>query len=248
MQVPSLVRRRAATFRRAVGESYRAGGVPAALGEVVRLTGELFARPVRTWREQRLDRSRRLDTRAEPTIEPSGTFDDAVGYAPIPVHHFRQLLRALPLGDPREFALIDLGCGKGRTLVLAADHGFASVVGVELDARLAHIARANTVAVPAASVITGDATDYAFPPGPVVVFLFNPFGAATLTAVVTNLEISLKETPRRLIVAYFNPVHRDVLDDSPAFRLSSAARHWAIYESRTVRPATLVRGDRESRG
>nr|WP_239080348.1 class I SAM-dependent methyltransferase [Actinoplanes brasiliensis] len=147
------------------------------------------------------------------------------------MHHFRELLRALPIEHPREFTLIDLGCGKGRTLVLAAEHGFGAVIGVELDDRLSHIARANTAGLPAATVLTTDAVDYAFPADPSVVFLFNPFGAATLASVVANLEASLKATPRRLIVAYFNPVHRSVLDDSPAFRPSASARHWVIYES-----------------
>lgn len=61
--------------------------------------------------------------------------------------------------------------------------------------------------------------------------VFNPFGADTLTSVAQSLERSLKETPRRLVIGYFNPVHRDVLDASPVLRRRVLTRHWAIYEA-----------------
>ena len=81
------------------------------------------------------------------------------------------------------------------------------------------------------TVVGGDVVDYEFPAVPAVVFLFNPFGADTLRATVANLERSLKQTPRQMFVAYFNAVHRDVLDDSPALRLVARTRHGAVYEA-----------------
>lgn len=209
-----VVQRRAGTLGRALHHAYRGGGPAAVARQALTMAGELLARPVRTRRERRLDHRYHLDTRTDTGVpQPTdGTgamaaFDDAVAYSPIPVHHFRRLLRHLPIDDPGQFAFVDLGCGKGRTLILAAQHGFRPVVGVELDSRLAAVARGNAHA----------------------------FGADTLRGVLDNLEHSLRRTPRRILVAYFNPVHHAVLDSSPALRRVTEDHHWTIYESLTGR-------------
>jgi hypothetical protein len=101
------------------------------------------------------------------------------------------------------------------------------VIGVEPDLRLTGIARSNADTVAAAawldnpiSVVNSDAVAYPFPPQPTRgVFLFNSFAAATLRAVVANLERSLRSTPRRLPVAYVNRLHREALDARPALWL-----------------------------
>ncbi|MCM4081159.1 class I SAM-dependent methyltransferase [Paractinoplanes hotanensis] len=248
---PSLVRRatmvvnrRAGALKRTVQQAHRRGGWSTALTEGAYLFGELAARPARRWREQRLERRWNLDTRADTSVphpDPgAAAFDDAVRYSPIPIHHFERLLRRLPLDDPRDYAYVDLGCGKGRTLALAAQHRFLEVTGVEFDTRLGDIARANAYAyaaavpdAPAITVHTIDAVDFQFPGTPSVIFLFNPFGADTLKAVANNLMKSLDDEPRRVILAYFNPVHADVLEACPVLRRTASARHWTIYESAT---------------
>jgi predicted RNA methylase len=240
--------RRAATLRRVLRDARIAGGLPAVFAEAGRLLAEIVIRPVHRWRDQRSDRNLNLDTRADTgalhpafgaTSAGTAAFDDSVGYSPVPTQQFRRLLRALPITDPAEFAFVDLGCGKGRTLYLAADEGFSPVVGVELDARLSGIARNNGYAhaaaiglpEPGVTVVNSDAADYRFPPEPTVVFLFNPFGADTLRTVLANLETSLTQTPRRLVIAYFHAVHRDVLDASPVLRRTSDTPDWTIYET-----------------
>jgi predicted RNA methylase len=242
------VRRRAETLRRSLRDARTEGGLPAAVLEAGRLLGEIVGRPLHRWRDQRLDRLRNLDTRADTgALHPAygaanaeaATFSDSVGYSPVPAHQFRRLLRALPIGDPREYAFVDLGCGKGRTLFLAADNGFSPVIGVELDPRLSGIARSNGYAhaaaaglnEPAVTVVNNDAADFPFPPVPTVVFLFNPFGADTLRAVLTNLETSLTNSPRPLVIAYFHAVHRDVLDTIPMLRRTSGTPDWTIYQT-----------------
>jgi predicted RNA methylase len=234
----SVVRRRAGTFARAVHHTYTNQGLAAAAWEGLAMLGELAARPVRLRRERRLDQRLNLDTAADPGAPPPAydmAFDDAVAYTPVPIHHFQHLIGRVPISRPADYTFVDLGCGKGRTLILAAEHGFRQVIGVERDPRLAGIARRNTRSLCAdttpVSVVDGDVVDYEFPPVPAVVFLFNPFGADTLRAVVKNLERSLEQAPRPLFVAYFNAVHRDVLDDCAALRQTKCTRHWAIYRN-----------------
>ena len=45
--------------------------------------------------------------------------------------------------NPRESVFVDFGCGKGRTLVVAAELGFAGVRGVEFAAELCESAEKN---------------------------------------------------------------------------------------------------------
>ena len=243
-----VVRRRARTFRRAVAHAHRHAGWGGAAEQAATLVGELALRPLRRWRERRLDQRLQLDTAADTgLVHPdlasatAGAYPDGVAYSPTPLHHFQKLLDRLSITDPAQFAFVDLGCGKGRTLVVAAEHGFRPVIGVELDLRLTGIARRNirwyAFAAAAQSrqcpitVVNSDAVAYEFPTVPTVVFLFNPFGADTLGAVVANLERSLTAAPRRLVVAYFNAAHRAILDASPALCVAASTRNWVIYQT-----------------
>ena len=81
-----------------------------------------------------------------------------------------------------------MGAGMGRAVLsLASEMGFKEVVGVELHPTLVGIARRNVAIWRKAGrergpmrIVEGDAAEFELPEGPVVVFLFNPFGAAVL--------------------------------------------------------------------
>jgi SAM-dependent methyltransferase len=182
-----------------------------------------------------------LDTVADfPESErpENAAHDDAVHYARISPRIFARVLKDLGV-TPGEFAFVDLGCGKGAALVLAANHGFARVVGVELNDRLVRVAESNAAEYarrhPDAArieAVLGDVVDFEWPESPTVVFLYNPFGAETLKDVLGNLEASIRKNPRDVAVAYVSPVHTHVLDDSPLFeRLPSRSPRWAVYRS-----------------
>jgi SAM-dependent methyltransferase len=81
-----------------------------------------------------------------------------------------------------DYTLVDVGCGKGRVLMLASQHGFREIVGVELNPRLAAVARKNlskwlrlSRACPKVAVVQQDALTFPIPEGPVVLFFFNSF-------------------------------------------------------------------------
>ena len=145
--------RRVRTFRTSVHQAHRDGGWTAGIREAGAIIAEVALRPVRQRLEHRRDARNRLDTSADTGLwtrpvdsRSGGAFDDGVAYSPVPLHRLRNLLRRLPIDSPADYAFIDLGCGKGRTLFVAAEAGFAPVIGVELDPRLAGIARANVSA------------------------------------------------------------------------------------------------------
>jgi len=116
---------------------------------------------------------------------------------------------ALP-GSKADWTFLDLGCGKGRALRSALDHGFGKVIGVEFAAELAATARAVVATHPRAvhaTVHHADAATFPLPGGPLVVFLFNPFGPPVIDVVAARIGACLAAAPRPIVVAYLNPVH-----------------------------------------
>ena len=126
--------------------------------------------------------------------------------------------------EPTRFSFVDLGCGKGRPLILAAQLRFRRLIGVEIAPALADIARANLARLGvAAEVHTGDAARFVFPPGPVVLFLFNPFKAATIGAVIEALRAARNP---ELVVIYHAPEHGKLLDASGFLTRLGSPRGW----------------------
>lgn len=123
----------------------------------------------------------------------------------------RRALAAVPAGC-RTGGLVDLGCGRGRVLLMAVAAGFAPVTGVELAPVLAADARRATRGHPI-EVVAGDAAGFDLPATTATVFLGNPFGPRTLAAVVDQVDAAQAARPRPIAVAYINPVHRAVLLD-----------------------------------
>jgi hypothetical protein len=141
--------------------------------------------------------------------------------------------------DFREFIFLDLGSGKGRTLLMASDYPFRRIVGVELFPVLNDTARNNICRYQSESQrcfamesICGDAGEFAFPVEPTVLFLFNPFPERGLRHVMENLEQSLQEHPRPVYVLYHNPVLEHVMGASTALEKIAGTHQYAMYVSR----------------
>jgi SAM-dependent methyltransferase len=139
----------------------------------------------------------------------------------------RAALNALPPLSGATF--IDLGCGKGRPLLVAAERPFKEVVGVDLSSDLVDIARSNAAITHARDggrapirVVVGDASGYPLPSGDVVLFLYHPFGAPLVARVVAAVEHALEIERRAVYVIYYNPVHGGLFDAS-----RHLTRRWA---------------------
>ena len=145
---------------------------------------------------------------------------------------FEEMLRALAL-DYTQFTFVDIGSGKGRTLLMAAELGFRRVIGVELLPELHQVALANIAASGFSNVesVCVDGRDFEFPPEPLVVYLFNPLPAAALSQAMSNLQQSLKQQPRPVKIIYHNPVSEDVLSSALFLKKSQATHQYAIYSN-----------------
>jgi SAM-dependent methyltransferase len=154
---------------------------------------------------------------------------------------FAEVLAPFDL-DLSKTSFIDLGCGKGRVLLMASALPFARVVGVEYSESLASIARDNLMryrgprTAAASEVVIGDASAYAYPDGDLVVFMYHPFDEVVMQRVIDALRQTLSDTPRRLLVLYFKPVYADLWQAADFVERRHASGLYNAYEG-AARPA-----------
>jgi SAM-dependent methyltransferase len=134
----------------------------------------------------------------------------------------RQALSELPLHH-EDFTFIDLGCGKGRALLVAAEFPFRRLLGVEIATELCDIARANVATNPdwaaRISIVNQHAKSFTYPDGPLLLYLYNPFFAPALRRALKNLERQLHRSPRPAFILYAdNPRFTQVIDSFPFLR------------------------------
>jgi SAM-dependent methyltransferase len=160
-------------------------------------------------------------------------------YQPTEPLLFRRMLGNLGL-DFREFIFIDVGSGKGRALLLAADFPFRRILGIELLPELHHIAEENikkylseSQQCFAVESVCADAREFLFPSDPAVLYLFNPLPEAGLMQLVANLEKSLQENARPVYLLYHNPLLDHVLEKSLVLRKLQVTSQFAVYRDRT---------------
>jgi SAM-dependent methyltransferase len=155
-----------------------------------------------------------------------------VRYQPIDPGLFRRALRALQAEVlPGEYAFVDLGCGKGRALILAAEFGFREVVGIDLAPPLVDCARQNLAraAVRNARAACQSADAFQFPAGDLVVYLFNPFLGPVFRRTMQNL---CRMSSGNIFVVYIDPVESALLRELACFELWKSAASVSIYRHR----------------
>jgi hypothetical protein len=194
--------------------------------------------PWTTPRALEWDRTYGVETAAHVPLHrltvPAQTALYGTHYEPISPACFRRVLDCLTISH-EEFVFLDLGSGKGRALLLAAGYPFQRVLGVEFARELHERALANfhTYTGPRLcgrlESVLADATAFPFPPAPTVVFLYNPFEAEILTAVLANLRRSLESQPRPVYLLYYYPVAAHALESAPFLRLLRANDNFRVY-------------------
>lgn len=172
-----------------------------------------------------------------------------VEYAPTAGRLFQAMMSNLP-ADLSDYSFIDYGSGKGRVLCLAGLYPFRQVVGVEFSDSL-HRQSLDNIAAFADSgrrrcgeitAVAQDAALWDIPETPCVFYLYNPFQAPVVSAVVERIRASWRRTPRKMHLFYYNPVHREVMDAADFLRprapsllcraaLTMGPHRLALYES-----------------
>lgn len=151
---------------------------------------------------------------------------------------FSYVLRDLDV-DYSKATFIDLGCGKGRVLFMAAALPWKRVVGVEFSPTLADVARSNIGKYTGPKtckdivVETEDATKYRYPEGDLCLFFYDPFDDKIMKPVVENLLRAMKESSRRVLVVYFKPEQRHNFDQAREFaNVRNELPLFAVWDTR----------------
>lgn len=157
-----------------------------------------------------------------------------VGYVPSPARLTRYMLRSLHI-NPAEFTFVDVGCGKGRVLLVASSFRFRRVIGIELSPRLCEIAEKNLALFRShrqrcreLEIQCAEATGWPLPEGDLVLHLYHPFGADVLRRYLAHVGASLDASTRRIALLYLwaGPEVAGVFAEFPVFQLIQRAECW----------------------
>ena len=183
------------------------------------------------------DWEHRVDTTAG-TVDNRTRLASMLGgspYQPSEPSLFHEMLNSLALDWPR-FTFIDLGSGKGRALLMAADYPFRRILGVEFVPELHQIALDNIRKYRGLGqkyfgieCACGDAREFQFPAEPLLLYLFNPLPEPALHKVLDNLQRSLAEHPRDIYILYHNPELERVLVERSRWKKVGGTHQYAVY-------------------
>jgi SAM-dependent methyltransferase len=156
-------------------------------------------------------------------------------YQPTEPALFKEMMASLEINF-QEFTFIDVGSGKGRALLMAADYPFRRILGVELLPDLHRVAQENISRYKSDSqqcfvleAICGDARQFVFPLEPMVLYLFNPLPEPALVEFVASLDGSLRENPRATYLLYHNPLLEGVLMQSSALKKIAGTHQYSAF-------------------
>lgn len=161
---------------------------------------------------------------------------EAEDYQPIDPDVFRNAL-SLIQQDFSQFTFVDLGCGKGRALLLAAEYDFRQIIGVEFSRRLAKIAASNSAnaGLYHIHVHHADVRQFAFPAEPLLVFLYNPFSGDIFRTVMDRL----RHHASALYIVYVNPVHAGVISPDPRMKIVAGDSWCTIWKRMHEQPSRV---------
>jgi SAM-dependent methyltransferase len=158
-------------------------------------------------------------------------------YQPTDPALFREMMASLPI-EFDQFTFVDLGSGKGRTLLMASEYPFRKIVGVEVIAELHRAAEENVRAYRSPTQrcrqiesVLADARKFELPEEPLVLYLFNPLPERAFSEVLQRLAKSLTGAPRPAWVVYHNPLLEGALDASGFLEKAGGTPQYSVYRT-----------------
>ncbi|MCP4097486.1 MAG: class I SAM-dependent methyltransferase [Planctomycetaceae bacterium] len=186
------------------------------------------------WFDRRFDRKHNVSTTGAIFLKDleidSSNVELGELYDPFPSGPLKRLLSMLPQVDLSETTFVDFGSGKGRVLLIASDHPFKQILGVEFSPELHEQAennirsfRSRQQKCETIESLCQDATEFAIPDGPCVFFIFAAFRGEAFIEVLKNIKESYHESPRPMHLLYVtdpltHPIPDDDIQSVPLFR------------------------------
>ena len=145
-------------------------------------------------------------------------------YTPSLTSLLRIALRQLP-PDLSDHVFVDVGSGKGRVLLVAAERKFKRILGVELTQELHEQAQRNIVnfrgprQTQEIHSVLSDAREFEIPQEPCVLYIFGAVAvyAELFETFVRNVERSYSQAPRGIFLITFNVEATEVMQRSLVF-------------------------------
>jgi SAM-dependent methyltransferase len=161
-----------------------------------------------------------------------------VDYMPTGVLPFKKLMKEIDF--PKESVFVDVGCGKGRLLLLASQYGFKKILGIEFSHQLYEEAKKNIAQFQKKNgkrlnidLIESDVVDYVIESNQNVFFLYNPFSAQVMTRFLENIKTSLHKKYRKIWLIYHYPACQNIIEKQNIFIKTKdyilAGNPYAIY-------------------
>ncbi|HET9826073.1 MAG TPA: class I SAM-dependent methyltransferase [Chitinophagaceae bacterium] len=147
-----------------------------------------------------------------------GDIKNASRYEAVSFYMLEHLFRAFRKISDKS-SIIDLGCGKGRMMMVAAHFGFKRITGIDFakevceQAKLNMRKKENQFPGIIWNVINQNVDNYEIEPNDCVFFMFNPFSYSVLKNFLRKLDVSCDEFPRTIYVLYASPQYEKLLLD-----------------------------------
>ncbi len=136
---------------------------------------------------------------------------DAVMYWATPVQIVKKTLGSLGI-NKSQYIFIDAGCGKGRVALIASSDGFKEVKGIEMNPFLLDVARDNRnryrqfhQQLSPTAFFCDNALEHEYEAENMVLFMFKPFGSASLSILINKLITGMSQNHFDLMVIMVDP-------------------------------------------
>ena len=145
---------------------------------------------------------------------------EATAYAPVDRKCVRHGLSSLEI-DFSKYVFVDLGCGKGRAVLLASGYPFKKIIGVEFAKELYEIALENARSwrpkrkCGPIEFVWADILEFEIPDDCCVLYFYHPFSEIVLSRLLENVLRSLEACQRDIFIVYVNPVHQQAIQSLP---------------------------------
>lgn len=147
------------------------------------------------------------------TLEKKGIdISHATIYMPASYDLLENFFTTINISEYRHF--LDIACGKGRAMCVAASLGVNKISGVEFSKEMYVSAKENLEKIKNRypdlkyEVHNYDAFYFEIEKDIDCIFLFNPFDETIMSGVLGNIELSLEKNPRKITVIYINPLQK----------------------------------------
>ncbi len=136
-------------------------------------------------------------------------------YMPVPYNLLEEIFTKININSFTHF--VDIGCGKGRAMVVANYLGVKKITGIDFSKQLCDAAVENfkltNKILPKAKikVLNNNAFYFAIEKDVDCIFMFNPFDDIIMSGLLENIEMSIQKKPRKITIIYINPVDKELI-------------------------------------